>query len=110
MQHLWLIGSAVLGVLTVAPGDGPEQKRSTQRQGANPESETGQIQDLLEDRFLHHWLDQTLREQYTQGIKDQTPGSACENTRLKCATRALPGPAAKKLTSGKLAFAIHVVL
>lgn len=63
----------------------------------------------LEDRFLHHWLDQTLRE-HTQGIKDQTPGSAYENTRLKCAMRALPGPAARKLTSGKLAFAIHVVL
>lgn len=48
----------------MAPWDGLEQRRSTQRQGADPESERGQILDLLEDRF--HWLDKTLREQYKQ--------------------------------------------
>ena len=54
-ENVWFLSAAPLVDLfcsawspdTVAPGDGPEQKRSTQRQGANPESERGQISASL---------------------------------------------------------------
>lgn len=38
----------------------------------------------LEDTDLRHWADKPLWKQHQELVEDQTPGSACEGTNMKC--------------------------
>lgn len=75
--------------------DAPQQSGCSSEAGSKPRIR--QRGGRLEDRFLHHWADKTLRKQHKQLVKDQTLGSTCEGAYMKCAA---------KQTVGKLAFPV----
>ena len=85
MQHLWLICSAVLGVLTLWP-QGMVQSRKDPPRGRE------RIQSQRGDRFRIYWrtdfcitgLKNTDRTTHT-GDQGSNPSAASENTRVKCA-------------------------